>query len=160
MWYRAALLMTALAAAAAAQSKPFRYNGSVHAEGNMGVCVHGYAFGGAGGGGEAFLWKGLTLGARASGNTFSDYGPIGIFQGEVGFHAVDRSRERGADPFVSAGIGVASLGTGSRNSGASASLGGGLNYWFNRHVALRMEGRIIAISGDGIIVFQIGAAFR
>lgn len=157
-WILPILLMAA--AGLEAQSEPFRYRGSLHAEASVGACVHGYAFGGGGGGGEVFLWKGLSAGVRASGNAFSDYGPIGIVLGEVGYHFVDRNRERGADPFLTFGVGAATTGTGFSRSGASGTFGGGVNYWFNRHVALRMEGRMIAIPGDGVFVFQFGAAFR
>lgn len=160
MVQRMALLAMVMATGMSAQGQPAIYRGSVHVEANLGGCVHGYAFGGGGGGGEAFLWKGLSAGVRASGNTFSDYGPIGLVHGEIGYHAVDRKRERGADPFFSFGLGVASVGTGSNRSGASASLGGGVNYWLSRRAAIRMEGRVISLPGDAVLVLQIGAAFR
>jgi hypothetical protein len=152
------LLVLALPASAQESPRPFRYWGNAHGEMNLGVCAHGYRFTGAGGGVEASLVKGLTVGARASGNAFSDSDGFGVFHGELGYHGVDRARTTGADPFVSGGIGVMSGDFG--RTGASFSVGGGMNYWFNRHVALRIEGRMITFTSDAVFVAQVGMSFR
>jgi hypothetical protein len=48
---------------------PFRNKGSVYGLANVGACVHGYAFYGGGGGGEALVYKGLSVGGEGSYNT-------------------------------------------------------------------------------------------
>ncbi|MCW5962493.1 MAG: hypothetical protein KIT83_00535 [Bryobacterales bacterium] len=159
-WLALGLSVVLLPPFAGAQDplKPFRYSGSAFAHGTVGACAHGVAFGGVGGGVEGLVWKGLSLGAAGSANTFVRGPNIYLLTGQVGYHFVDRNRPRGSDPFVSFGMGFGTSLHG-RSSG-SANLGGGLNYWVSNHVGIRMEGRVIGITSDGIGVLQLGVAFR
>jgi hypothetical protein len=154
----AGMLLFAVIAWGQAEPKPFRYNGNVYGQGNVGGCVHGVFFGGGGGGAEGFLWKGLTAGLAGSINGFSRGESIKLFTGQIGYHFVDREKARGSDPFVSLGLGVGNSLRGDMSR--SANLGGGLNYWMSDHVALRFEGRVIGIRSDTIGVVQIGVSFR
>jgi hypothetical protein len=67
---------------------------------------------------------------------------------------------RGAlDPFVTGGISVAHL---AGSTGAYGNVGGGLNYWWNSHVAFRGEFRGYLGGGDlpGFGEFRFGISFR
>jgi hypothetical protein len=67
---------------------------------------------------------------------------------------------RGAfDPFVTGGISVAHW---SSSTGAYGNVGGGLNYWWNSHLAFRGEFRGYLGGGDlpGFGEFRFGVTFR
>jgi len=67
---------------------------------------------------------------------------------------------RGAfDPFVTGGISVAHL---AGTTGAYGNLGGGINYWWNSHLAVRGEFRGYLGGGDlpGFGEFRFGISFR
>jgi hypothetical protein len=63
------------------------------------------------------------------------------------------------DPFVTGGISVAHL---SHTTGAYGNLGGGVNYWWNSHLAFRGEFRGYLGGGDlpGFAEFRFGISFR
>jgi hypothetical protein len=67
---------------------------------------------------------------------------------------------RGAlDPFATGGISVAHF---AHTTGAYGNLGGGVNYWFNSHMAFRGEFRGYLGGGDlpGFGEFRFGVTFR
>jgi len=156
-----AAMMVAFPFLLAAQEpeKPFRYNGNGHVYFTAGSCRHGYALAGAGGGGEGLLWRGLALGGDITYQSFvGDFG-FGTAGLNVGYHFVNRDKPGKFDPFVKIiplGVAVTSGGM-----GGWGGMGGGLNYWFKRSMALRTEVHVQYVADDEtMIVFRIGLAFR
>ncbi|MBA3975038.1 MAG: hypothetical protein C0504_12580 [Candidatus Solibacter sp.] len=150
---------SSLIAQSASQSKPYRYSGNGYAFGAIGACQHGYPLFGGGGGGEALLWKGLTVGAEGGAYTFSDGYSFGSIQPTIGWHFVDRNRRATNEGFVNFGPGIA---FGAARGGTSpwASIGGGMIGWINDRVGLRVEGRIQAFRNEGMVIGRIGVSFR
>jgi len=142
---------------------PYRYRGNGHAYFATGACQHGYLHLGAGGGGEALVWRGVALGGEAGFMVFNDNRsqPIGLFATTAGYHFGNRSRLTGASPFVNvAWVGV---GTGGSEWGTTAygGIGGGVNYWFKPKLGMRVEGRLHALgAGEALFIFRLGVAFR
>lgn len=139
------LFALALLPAAHAQ----RYNGHGYAyysidaphPGNFGDLMS------AGGGGEAFLWKGLTVGGEV-GYLFpraSTSEGIGLLSLDGGWQFVNRDHPGKVVPFVTGGYtlafrsGVASL----------LNVGGGVAWWFTRRLALRTEVRTYVYTSNG-----------
>ncbi len=140
---------------------PFRYNGNAYVAYGIGTCMHGVTNTSVAGGGEGFLWRGLTLGGDVGYYRFVERNSkgFGIATLETGYHFVNRDAPGRFDPFVSAGLVGAAFAPG---GGAiqTASAGGGMNYWFKRRVGLRTEVRISGNSDDALILFRIGFSFR
>jgi hypothetical protein len=155
----AALVPSVLSAQPAPQSKPYRYRGNGYAFGAIGACQHGYPLFGGGGGGEALLWKGLTVGAEGGAYTFSDGYSFGSIQPTLGWHFVDRNRRATNEGFVNFGPGIA-FGVSRGGTSPWASIGGGMIRWINDKVGLRIEGRMQAFSSEGMFVGRIGVSFR
>ena len=140
-------------------AKPFRYDWNSHAGFVLGTCWHGYALIGAGGGGEAFAWRGLTFGGDLAAQRFVAGDPVfGLLSANVGYHFVDRQRPARFDPFINWIIG----GAFAENFWTGASgMGGGLNYWFRKRIGLRTEARFqVAGEEEGLLMFRIGLSFR
>ncbi len=161
---RAIVLALLLAPLASSQESPdFRYRGNGHAYFSTGACQHGYAHLGAGGGGEAFVWRGLALGGEAGFLVFNDNDkkPIGLFATHAGYHFVDRNRPVKVDPFVNvAWMGVAAGGSDWRTN-LYGGIGGGVNYWRKPRWGIRMEGRVNSIAGSEVLIIaRIGLVFR
>jgi hypothetical protein len=147
------------AAQSARSEKPFKYNGNGHVYFATGVCQHGYKHVGVGGGGEAFLWRGLVVGGSAGYHQFVDDGGFGLASLDIGYHFTDRKVPRRFDPFVNISP-VGALITGNGFGGA-ASIGGGANYWFKERVGLRTEVRFQVLAVEEAVVFlRIGVNFR
>jgi hypothetical protein len=97
-----------------------------------------------GGGGEAFVWKGLAVGADLSyffpREYYSDgYGMLGV---GPAWHFVNRRKPGHIDPFINGGYALAF-----RYGVANFYyLGGGANFWFNNHIGTRIEFRNYAQS--------------
>jgi hypothetical protein len=141
-------------------NKTFKYNGLGYTFFSAGACQHGYANVGVGGGGEGFLWRGLTIGAdvgyyrfpadRNSGYGVATLGP--------GYHFVNRNKRAKLDPFVNGNI----LGIAFAPGGVAAagSLGGGVNYWFKERMGLQIGGQVQGACCEAIAQFRIGLTFR
>jgi hypothetical protein len=138
--------------------EPFRYYGNGHLFFTAGACQHGYALVGAGGGGEGMLWHGLTIGGEIGIQTFAGDARFGTAGLNVGYHFVNRNRPQKLDPFVKVTpLGVAMAGGVTGWGG----IGGGLNYWFTKKIALRTEVMAQAIADEErIVAFRIGLSFR
>jgi hypothetical protein len=150
---------SAISLAAEPQLNDFRYRGSGYGYFTAGACQHSYAIVGGGGGGEAFLWKGLTLGVEGGYQKFVNDVGFGEAYIPVGYHFVDRTRPEKWDPFVS----VALLGVyaGRGGYGGAGHLGGGVTYWFKNRIGLRTEFRSHVFSGPDITVqVRVGISFR
>jgi hypothetical protein len=112
-----------------------------------------------GGGGEALLYKGLgvnvDLGYQFPRESISD--GIGLASLNGCYHFVNRAKPAKLVPFVTAGYAIAF-----RSGHANLfDYGGGVNYWFSRHVGLRGEIRDYrARYGDWAVAFRFGVAFR
>lgn len=131
----------------------------------------GYAFGGVGGasgsgstpffqvgaGGDGLVYKGLGLGAevgyvapfRRPGDGF------GILSPDISYHFNRKSK---LVPFVTGGPSLAF-----RNGAAGGgNFGGGVNYWMNDHLGLRLEFRDHIFSSDSphLYQFRVGLSFR
>ncbi len=130
------LLMGALPATLLAQSSNgyvFFAPGGASCCGNTSMTVH------FGGGGEAVLWKGIgagaELGALAFRQDFTD-SLVGLLSLNGYYHFV-HEKNRKADPFVTAGYSLMF-----RSGHANLfNFGGGLNYWLDRRLRLRLEFR-------------------
>jgi hypothetical protein len=137
-----------------------RYNGLGYTFFSAGTCQHRYANVGVGGGGEGFLWRGLTLGADIGYYRFpADRNPgYGVATLGPGYHFVNRNKPVKVDPYVSGNI----LGIGFAPGGAAAaaSLGGGVNCWFKDRMGLQIGGQVQAVSCERLVVFRIGLTFR
>jgi len=161
---RTILAMTLLAVPACLLAeepeKPFRYNGSGYAYFNIGACQHGYRLSGGGGGGEAFLWRGLTVGGDAGYHQFTDGWGFGLLTLNLGYHFVDRKKPKKLAPFVNFSLLGGAVAEGG-HSGAGY-LGGGLNYWFKERIGLRSEVRLnVLAAGEEVVgAFYIGVSFR
>jgi hypothetical protein len=140
-------------------TKPYRYNGSGYITFGAGTCNHRVTNISVGGGGDAFLWRGLTLGGDigyfrfVEGNTK----PFGIATLNVGYHFVDRVEPRRIEPFASVGVLGAAFAGGAT---PAASLGGGLNYWLKPRIGIRSEVRVTGFEEEAIVMFRIGLSFR
>jgi hypothetical protein len=135
----------ALAVAAAApvtgQNTEKKYNGHGYAVVGLGVPDSGkladlISFGG---GGEGFLWKGLTIGSDLNyvmPRMATDEG-IGMWNLTGGWHFINRTGEQKVIPFITGGYSLAF-----RESTLSLyNYGGGVNYWFQPRVGVRVEVR-------------------
>lgn len=154
-----ALLLLPSSLRAQEAEKPFHYNWNSHASFVLGTCWHGYTLAGAGGGAEAFAWRGLTLGGDVAAQRFLDGDPVfGLLSANVGYHFVDRQRPARFDPFINLIIG----GAVARDFWAGASgMGGGLNYWFSKRMGLHTEARFqVAGEDEGLLMVRIGLSFR
>ncbi len=134
------------------------YYGSGYAALGLGSCMHGVTNVSFAGGGDAFLYRGLTLGGDIGHYRFVERGGNGFGIGGVnaGYHFVNRRRAARIEPFVSAGLAMA-FGNGSSPGG---SFGGGVNYWFSRRIGLHLEGRAYGFAGEALAKFRVGISFR
>jgi len=155
---RIALFLLLSAAALSAQSDSFRYNGSGFLSFSSGVCKHGYNANGVVGGGEAFLWKGLTTGVEAGVHSFSAESAYGELHVPVGYHFVSRRSFSRWDPFVSGSVLGMGYFSGMTNS---FQAGAGTNYWVTRRFGFRMEFRtVLHLNADTIFHGRFGITFR
>ena len=137
---------------------------------------HGYVFGAIGsvapggggttahfgGGGEAFVYKGLGVGAEIGylGPTASLSDGFGLFSANGSYHFGARTPRRKVVPFVTGGYSLAF-----RNGHANlANFGGGITYWFHDRVGLRAEFRDHLYPCSGCTAhfwgFRLGLALR
>jgi len=92
------LALAAISSARGRSEKAFRYNGNGYGYFTIGGCQHGYALYGGGGGGEALVWRGLTVGGEGGYQKFSDGWGFGTLFGDVGYHSSTASDPEGG-PF-------------------------------------------------------------
>jgi hypothetical protein len=153
----ALLLIPCLAGAAFAQRSMgywFVAPGGATAAGNTSFTVH------MGGGGELALWKGVSAGIEG--------GAVGLkrdytdtVQGVVslnGYYHFRPSRDARWDPFVTAGYSLFFR----RGSTNLVNFGGGVNYWFVRHVGFRFEFRDHVMGGPPAVHYwgtRMGLSF-
>ena len=140
--------------------KPFRYNGSGYVVLGMGACKHRVTNTSLAGGGDAFLWQGLTLGGDIGYYRFVERNsnPFGIASLNIGYSFVNRDTPGRIEPFLRAGFPGAAFAHGGGT--AAFSLGGGLNYWFRKRMAIRAEFRATGVDEEALAMFRIGLAFR
>jgi hypothetical protein len=160
---RIILAMTLLSIPAWPQTEPavktFKYNGNGYTFFSAGACLHGYANVGVGGGGEAFIWRGLTIGAEIGYYRFTAYRNAGYGVATVypGYHFVDRKKPVKWDPYVNGTV----LGLGfARGRAAAGHLGVGVNYWFKEKIGLQTGVQFQAIGCEPLVLFRVGLTFR
>jgi hypothetical protein len=113
----------------------------------------------AGGGGEAFLYKGLAAGADigylGNYNSFQRDG-FGLASVNGSYHFV-KNRDQKFAPFVTAGYSLAF-----RNDTANmTNVGAGFNYWFSHRAGLRVEYRdYFTVNDPHIHTVRFGVTFR
>jgi hypothetical protein len=157
-----AIVFMALVATAAAKNKEttFRYNGYGYTYFSAGGCSHGYANIGGGGGGEGFLWRGLTLGLDIGYFNFpaDRNNGYGVMTLNVGWHFVDRSKPVKLDPY----LGLTVLGAAFTPGGfdPAGHLTGGFDYWFKNRMGLRVGGVFQVVGEEPIMSVQVGLTFR
>jgi hypothetical protein len=139
--------------------KPFRYNWNSRVTFTTGTCWHGYALMGVAGGGEVFVWDGLSVGGDLAVQRFVQHGPFfGIASATVAYHFVNRNQPGKIDPFINMGWGGAFADTVRAGAGG---LGGGLNYWFRPLLGLTTEARFQVLAREeGLLTFRIGVSLR
>ena len=153
----ASMVLAIPAVAAAQTAEPARsYNGGYYALFTTGTCQHGYPFYGVGGGAEALVWKGVTIGADASYQHFQNSFSFGLATLQAGYHFRGKNRSARWDPFVSYGTGVGMA----RRLAGSGSLGGGVTYWVKDRVGARFEGRVQGVGGELLGTVRMGISFR
>ncbi len=154
-------LAFSVAACAESTEKPFQYNGNGYTYFSAGACQHGYANIGGGGGGEGFLWRGLTIGGDLGYFNFpADYSSgYGVATVNVGYHFVDRKQPKKLDPYLDATVLGAAFRPGSGLAGAG-HIGGGVNYWFKERMALQTGVQLQVVGGEALVAFRVGLAFR
>lgn len=157
-----AITVLAIPASSGAQDREtsFRYNAYGYTYFSAGTCQHGYFNVGAGGGGEAFIWRGLTLGADLGYYNFpaDRTGGYGAMTLNTGYHFVDRKRPRKFDPYVNCTVLGLAVFPGGR--AAAGHLGAGVNYWFKERIGLQTGARIQVVYSEALVVFQAGVTFR
>ncbi|OLD57174.1 MAG: hypothetical protein AUG12_04890 [Acidobacteria bacterium 13_1_20CM_2_57_8] len=145
----------AFAASASAQPATSRWNGYLFFA--PGASEIGSTAGRAtihiGGGGEAFIYHGLSLGAEVGpiiswsppGSGFrSDVHGLG--SANIAYHFLPKTTERKLEPFLTAGYslffsGLSVPGRGLTGTQSGYNVGGGVNLWFQRKYAIRLEVR-------------------
>jgi len=131
----------------------------------------GYVFGGAGassgdfsrsyfqfgGGGDVLAYKGLGLGAEIGYLApFESKGEgAGLFSANTSYHFARSSK---LVPFVTGGFSSVFRG----GSSQGGNVGGGVHYWMNDHLGLRLEVRDHIFSSDAphLFQFRVGLSFR
>ncbi len=120
----------------------------------------GSVLGATGGGGEGVFWKGLGAGAD-----IGAYYPYRYFRGAIGvanvsaaYHFTAGRDDTKWDPFVVGGYSLF-FRSGTANG---VHVGGGLTYWFHRHIGARVEFRDQRAVPEGISfpVVRFGVSFR
>jgi hypothetical protein len=129
----AAVLFSATASAQRSMGYWFVAPGAVTSHGVSAFSVH------AGGGGELAIWKGISAGIEAGAvGLKSDYRDTVTGVASVnGIYHFFHSKTARYDPFVTGGYSLFFRG-GTANL---ANYGAGLNYWFSRSMAVRVEVR-------------------
>jgi len=120
-----------------------------------------------GGGGEGFIGKGLGVGAELgpiSAKNAGIYYPsqtwfnqaIGLGSANLSYHFLPSTIDRKFEPFVTAGYSLF-FRHGTFNG---CNVGGGVNVWMNKNVALRFEDRFHSALYHHFAGFRIGMTFR
>jgi len=114
---------------------------------------------GVGVGGEGFIYKGLgvqgDLGYEFPRGYVAD--GIGLASLNGTYHFVNRNAPRKLVPFVVAGYAIAFRG----GVAGLFDYGGGVNFWFHRHLGLRVEVRAFQSTDfDTLFGFRFGLSFR
>ncbi len=138
--------------------KPFRQYGTAHVTFGIGSCQHGYANVSFAGGGDAFLWRGITLGGEAGYFRFTGESGFGIGTINVGYNFANRKSPGRFEPY--ANFGLLGIGFAAGGVAPAGSLGGGVNTWITRKVGIRTEFRVYAVAEEAIAMFRVGLSFR
>ncbi|HTS67895.1 MAG TPA: hypothetical protein VMO17_02840 [Terriglobia bacterium] len=119
-------------------------------------------------GGEAFVYKGLGVGAEAGYAAptwrFDAGETVGVGSVDASYHFFDQAHRRRLEPFIAGGY---SLYFGDRTDFQNGyNFGGGLNLWIAKHAALRLEvrdqGNIHYFHSQftNFVAFRVGMTFR
>ncbi|MCW5983425.1 MAG: hypothetical protein KIT09_35360 [Bryobacteraceae bacterium] len=114
-----------------------------------------------GGGGEGFLYRGLSLGGELAYlfPTESPTSGIGMASVNPAYHFLNRRGGGKLVPFVTGGYSLGFRG----GVGHFFNYGGGATYWFSRKVGLRLELRDYRYASnprENLLTFRVGASFR
>jgi hypothetical protein len=114
-----------------------------------------------GGGGEAFVHRGLAVGADLAYlfPTRNIAGGVGMLSVNPAYHFLNISKRGKLVPFVTGGY---SLGFRS-GAGHFFNYGGGVTYWFSKNAGLRLElrdHRYIQYVEYSFVTFRVGVSFR
>ena len=160
---------------ATAQAPDSRWNAYAFlAPGTSTSVVSGRATLHVGGGAEAFLYQGLTLGAEvgpvfswtAPGRGFTQFSRVhGLGSANIAYHFLSNSTDRKLDPFLTGGYSLffANLilpGRGSASNQSGYNAGGGANFWLLPRTALRLEFRHQSSVWYKTMELRAGVTFR
>ena len=114
---------------------------------------------------EVLLYKGLGLGGEAEyARQGTIYQAVGIGSIDFAYHFIRKESRSEIEPFA---IGGPSVYFGNGGSAGGFTLGGGVNWWLAKHVAVRFEIRDHAHIGNNefprvtsFVAFRFGVTFR
>jgi hypothetical protein len=111
----------------------------------------------AAGGGEILLGSGLAVGGELGYLAHRD--GIGLASVDVSYHSGGHDAGRRLVPFITGGGSAAFRSKGGAGGG---NIGGGIQYWVHRRMALRLEIRDFIFSSDSphLVAFRVGITFR
>ncbi len=141
-------------------SPRFRWNGFGYWAGGSSLIKSQGGLSGGGGGIEAYIWKGLTVGGSLTAFHDSDTSRgLGHGCADLSYHFAGRQKLRGMDPFLDFGLGGFFSDEAKR---VEANGGGGFTYWFKDRLGIRFEFQVNQRTrGDDIVgLFRIGITFR
>lgn len=161
--FRLALLASAaglLAPAVGQNVKPYSYDGGGYVAYGIGACQHGVKNVSVGLGGQAFVWRGLSVGGDIGYYRFVERNNsgFGVATLDVGYHFVDRRKPGKVDPYFGAGVVGAAFAPGGAIPAVAFS--GGVNYWFKPRLGLHTGFRLGVMGGEAIAMFRAGLSFR
>jgi hypothetical protein len=154
------LLSMALLGSSSALLSQQQYSGQGYAVFGVGSGVGNFGdLLNAGGGGEVFVWRGLTAGGDIA-YMWPRVEPsegIGLLSVGPAWHFVNRAHPSRVIPFVNGGYGLAF-----REGAANLWYwGGGVNWWFASHAGLRVEFRHYGQQSYGFDnAIRVGIAFH
>jgi hypothetical protein len=119
-------------------------------------------------GGEVFIYKGLGVGAEAGyaapNWSFNGNDGLGVVSLDASYHFFNNKNHKRLEPFISGGY---SLYYGERTETESGvNVGAGVNLWFAKHAALRLEIReqdhinYFHSPFTRFVAFRVGMTFR
>ena len=115
-------------------------------------------------GGDVFIFKGVGAEAEAGYATGNNHAAVGPGTLDLSYHFISRSRQSKFEPFASGGY---SIYYGHRGTSGGYNLGGGINYWVIKHMALRFEirdythiGNMQFLGAGQFAAFRAGVTFR
>lgn len=171
----AGALLLLLPMLASAQEADHQYHGQGYGFYGIGTSLAypSYPFNGSiiqqgGFGGEGFFSKGLGLGGEVAYVNWGGFGNQAWLPSvDMSYHILGNRARARVDPFALGGVSVYVPTMHGNRGDAAGNFGGGVNVWFQQHLAVRLElrdtanGNNLAFGpGNHYFSFRIGLTFR